>query len=55
MLIRHVGHAEFLIETESGYRMVTDPYDRQSGYPVYEIAADALLISHDHHDHKVLK
>ena len=27
MLIQHIGHAEFLIETESGMRIVTDPYD----------------------------
>ena len=38
MLIRHIAHAEFLIETESGYRIVTDPYDETCGYPMPDIA-----------------
>ena len=51
MLIRHIGHAEFLIELESGYRIVTDPYDAGCGYPVRKERADAVLVSHHHHDH----
>ncbi len=55
MLIRHVGHAEFLIETESGCRIVTDPYDASCGYPVPELTADAVLVSHQHHDHNAVE
>ena len=51
MIIRHIGHAEFLIETESGMRIVTDPYGEGCGYPVHRMRADAALISHGHHDH----
>ena len=51
MLIRHIGHAEFLIETESGLRIVTDPYDASCGYPVQKLTADVALVSHHHHDH----
>lgn len=51
MLIRHIGHAEFLLETESGVRIVTDPYDESCGYPMHEITADVALVSHHHHDH----
>ena len=51
MLIQHIGHAEFLIETESGMRIVTDPYDAGCGYPVKKLKADAALVSHGHHDH----
>jgi len=51
MLFQHIGHAEFLIETESGIRIVTDPYDGSCGYPLKKITADIALISHHHHDH----
>ena len=51
MLIKHIGHAEFLIETESGVRIVTDPYDAGCGYPLKQITADIALVSHHHHDH----
>lgn len=55
MLIRHIGHAEFLIETESGVRIATDPYDAGCGYPVQKISADAVLVSHHHHDHDAVE
>ena len=55
MLIRHIGHAEFLIITESGERIVTDPYDASCGYPVTKIQADTVLVSHGHHDHNAVE
>ena len=55
MLFRHIGHAEFLIETESGVRIVTDPYDASCGYPVRKTAADIALVSHHHHDHDAVE
>lgn len=55
MLIQHIGHAEFLIELESGYRIVTDPYDAGTGYPVKKVKADAALVSHHHHDHDAVE
>ena len=51
MLFTHIGHAEFLIETENGFRIVTDPYDAGCGYPIRQVRADTALISHHHHDH----
>ncbi len=51
MLIQHIGHAEFLLETESGLRIVIDPYDASCGYPILPIEADVALVSHHHHDH----
>ena len=55
MLIKHIGHAEFLIETESGVRIVTDPYDAGCGYPLRKVTADVVLISHHHHDHDAVE
>ena len=55
MLIQHIGHAEFLIETESGVRIVTDPYDAGCGYPIRKVIADIGLISHHHHDHDAVE
>lgn len=55
MLIKHIGHAEFLIETESGVRIVTDPYDAGCGYPLRQVTADIALISHHHHDHDAVE
>ena len=54
MIIRHIGHAEFLIETASGMRIVTDPYDEGCGYPVRKLKADTALVSHGHHDHNAV-
>lgn len=54
MIIRCIGHAEFLIELENGTRIVTDPYDNTCGYPVLTLAADAALVSHGHHDHNAI-
>lgn len=54
MLIRHIGHAEFLIETENGFRIITDPFGEGCGYPVQIIKADLALVSHDHHDHNAV-
>ena len=55
MLFQHIGHAEFLIETESGVRIVTDPYDAGCGYPLQRLKADVALISHHHHDHDAVE
>lgn len=54
MIIRCIGHAEFLLELENGLRIVTDPYDASCGYPVLKTAADAVLVSHGHHDHNAV-
>ncbi len=55
MLFQHIGHAEFLITMESGFRIVTDPYDASVGYPVQKIKADGVLVSHHHHDHDAVE
>ena len=55
MLFQHIGHAEFLITLESGFRIVTDPFDASVGYPVLSPEADGVLVSHHHHDHDAVE
>lgn len=51
MLIRHHAHSEFLLETAQGFRILTDPFDDHVGYPMHEVACDAITVSHGHGDH----
>ncbi len=56
MKIRYLAHASFLLTTDQGTRIITDPYEAGSyggavGYrPIVE-EAEAITISHDHPDH----
>lgn len=49
--ISWIGHSMFLLEDGEGRRLVTDPYGDYVGYAMPRIAADIVLISHDHADH----
>jgi L-ascorbate metabolism protein UlaG (beta-lactamase superfamily) len=50
MKITYLGHASFLLETEAGTRIVTDPYGQDIlPHPVAE--ADIVTMSHEHFDH----
>lgn len=51
MLITYHGHAQFLLETADGYRILTDPYNAETGYPMHPVKADAVTMSHGHADH----
>lgn len=55
MIITCIGHAEFLLELQNGMRLVTDPYNADCGYPVTVTEADAVLVSHGHHDHSAVE
>jgi L-ascorbate metabolism protein UlaG (beta-lactamase superfamily) len=53
MEIIWLGHASFLITSETGTKIITDPYPQGSGLsyvPVKE-AVDIVTVSHDHFDH----
>jgi L-ascorbate metabolism protein UlaG (beta-lactamase superfamily) len=53
MKLKWLGHSCFLITTEAGLRIITDPYTTVGGIrysPVNE-AADIVTVSHDHRDH----
>jgi L-ascorbate metabolism protein UlaG (beta-lactamase superfamily) len=53
MKIKWLGHAAFLITSDSGTRVITDPYETGDGlkYGNIEESADIVTVSHDHDDH----
>lgn len=53
MKISWLGHACFLIETTK--KILTDPFDKQLGYPVPKAAADLVTVSHQHFDHNAVR
>jgi L-ascorbate metabolism protein UlaG (beta-lactamase superfamily) len=53
MKIKWLGHSSFLLTSDKGTRIITDPYTPGQGLsyaPIGE-AADAVTISHEHSDH----
>ena len=51
MLITYHGHSEFLLESASGFALLTDPFNAQVGYPMKKYRVDAATVSHGHGDH----
>jgi L-ascorbate metabolism protein UlaG (beta-lactamase superfamily) len=53
MKIKWLAHAAFLITSDDGTRIITDPYKTADDLRYGEIAesADIVLVSHDHTDH----
>jgi len=53
MKVKWLGHASFLITSDSGTRIITDPYPVGQGLSYGEINedADVVISSHDHFDH----
>ncbi len=51
MKLRFNGHACFTLELNNGFTFVTDPFDASVGYACPTDHADAVTISHTHHDH----
>ena len=54
MQLTWYGHSCFLLTSESGYSILTDPCDQDTGYELHDIACDTVTISHEHHDHNCL-
>lgn len=46
-----LGHSTFLLRNDAGNRLLTDPVDEKSGYAFAPVFADAVTVSHGHHDH----
>jgi L-ascorbate metabolism protein UlaG (beta-lactamase superfamily) len=53
MKIKWLGHASFLITSDEGLRIITDPYSVGGGinYGKIKEAADIVIVSHGHGDH----
>jgi L-ascorbate metabolism protein UlaG (beta-lactamase superfamily) len=53
MIIKWLGHSCFLITSDDGLRVITDPYAIGGGinYPPVKETADIVVVSHDHGDH----
>lgn len=51
MKIKWFGQSCFMITSESGTKVVTDPYVNMLGYKLPEIQANIVTISHNHKDH----
>jgi len=53
MKVKWLGHASFLITSEKGTRIVTDPYQTGGGLKYAEVKepADVITVSHEHFDH----
>lgn len=54
MKIRWYGHACFLITTDSGLRILTDPFDETVGYGLPSVTPDIVTVSHEHFDHNAV-
>ena len=60
MKIKWYGHAAFLITSDQGIKIITDPYESgaysgQLSYGKIKDQADIVLVSHDHADHNDAK
>ena len=53
MKVKWLGHASFLITSEDGIKIITDPYETSEGLKYGEIteSADIITCSHEHGDH----
>ncbi len=53
MKIKWLGHASFLITSDTGAKLITDPYTTKENLTYGEIkeSADIVTMSHDHLDH----
>jgi len=48
--ITWLGHAFFLVESKQA-RIAMDPFNASVGYPIPDVTADVVLVTHEHGDH----
>jgi L-ascorbate metabolism protein UlaG (beta-lactamase superfamily) len=56
MKLKWLGHSCFLITSETGLKIITDPYGTVQGvnYEPVKETADIVTVSHDHFDHNAV-
>lgn len=54
MKIKWWGHASFLITTDEGLKILTDPYNEDLPYARIDDKADYVTVSHEHFDHNAV-
>ncbi len=55
MMIKWLGHSCFKLKNSEGKAVVTDPFDEKVGYPVPNVRADIVTVSHGHGDHSNMR
>jgi L-ascorbate metabolism protein UlaG (beta-lactamase superfamily) len=58
MKLKWLGHAAFLITSEKGVKIITDPFEPGTfgvDYGRIEDTADIVVVSHEHPDHNYIK
>jgi L-ascorbate metabolism protein UlaG (beta-lactamase superfamily) len=53
MIVKWLGHSSFIITSDKGVKIITDPYKSGRGLKYGEIkeSADSVTVSHEHGDH----
>ncbi|MCL5036696.1 MAG: MBL fold metallo-hydrolase [Chloroflexi bacterium] len=51
MQIEYLAHSCFLLTSQSGFRVMIDPYDPKIGYGKIQRHTDLILVTHSHTDH----
>lgn len=51
MKLKWLGHACFLLTSDNGVRILTDPFNEKVGYALPEVETDIVTVSHNHGDH----
>jgi L-ascorbate metabolism protein UlaG (beta-lactamase superfamily) len=51
MKLKWFGHACFLLTSDSGVRVLVDPFNEKVGYALPDAEADIVTTSHNHGDH----
>lgn len=51
MKIQWFGHSFFLVTSQGGKKIVFDPFDQSVGYPLPQVSANMVCVSHSHYDH----